>query len=147
MFIDSATLRENVVSLARNIGYLPRSRRSAKANVSFFVDVTALSSSPLTLTLKAGVVATSSQRFGNQSFTFTIPADITVPVVNGIATFDNITIFEGNYVTEAFTVDANIPNQRFELGNPSIDTSTLDVKVYPTSQSNSFVKYLSLIHI
>ena len=141
VFIDSATLRENVVSLARNIGYLPRSRRSAKANISFFVDVTALPSSPLTLTLKAGVVATSSQKFGNESFVFTIPADITVPVVNGVATFDNITIYEGNYVTEAFTVDVNIPNQKFELGNPNIDTSNLDVKVYPTSQSNSFVKY------
>lgn len=141
VFIDSATLRENVVSLARNIGYLPRSRRSAKANVSFFVDTSTLSSNPLTLTLKAGIVATSGQKFGNESFVFTIPADITVPVVNGIASFDNITIFEGNYITENFTVDINIPNQRFELGNPDVDTSNLDVRVYPTQQSNSFVKY------
>jgi hypothetical protein len=141
VFIDSATLRENVVSLARNIGYLPRSRRSAKANVSFFVDTSALSSNPLTLTLKAGVVATSGQKFGNESFVFTIPSDITVPVVNGIASFDNITIFEGNYITENFTVDINIPNQRFELGNPDVDTSNLVVKIYPTQQSNSFVKY------
>lgn len=141
VFIDSATLRENIVSLARNIGYLPRSRKSAKANISFFVDVSGLAQSPLTLTLKAGVVATSSQKFGNQSFIFTIPSDITVPVVNGVATFDNVTIFEGNYITETFTVDINIPNQKFILGNPNVDTSNLDVRVYPTAQSTSFTKY------
>ena len=39
VFIDSATLRENVVSLARNIGYLPRSRKAAQATISFFVNV------------------------------------------------------------------------------------------------------------
>jgi len=141
VFIDSATLRENVVSLARNVGYLPRSRKSAKANVSFFVDVSGLTSSPLTLTLKAGVVATSQQKFGNQSFSFTIPADITVPVVNGIASFDNIIIYEGSYITETFTVDSNILNQKYILSNEHIDISTLDVRVYPTRQDTSFKKY------
>jgi hypothetical protein len=139
VFIDSATLRENIVSLARNVGYTPRSRTSAKANVTFTVSVG--QSSLLTLTLKAGIVATSSQRFGNNSFAFAIPADITVPIVNGVATFSNITIFEGNYVTEKFTVDTNIPNQKFILGNPNIDTSNLVIKVFPTSQDTSFSQY------
>ena len=139
VFIDSATLRENIVSLARNIGYTPRSRKAAKANISFTVNVG--SSTALTLTLRAGIVATSKQRFGNTSFTFTIPADITVPIVNGVATFDNVTIYEGNYVTENFTVDTNIPNQKFVLGNEHIDTSSLVVRVYPTAQETSFKQY------
>jgi len=58
-FIDSATLRENVVSLARNIGYVPRSKRAAKATVSFIVDVSRASTPPLTLTLQEGIVAVS----------------------------------------------------------------------------------------
>jgi len=139
VFIDSATLRENIVSLARNIGYTPRSRKAAKANISFTVNVG--SSTALTLTLRAGTVATSREKFGNTSFTFTIPADITVPIVNGVATFDNITVFEGNYVTENFTVNTNIPNQKFILGNEHIDTSSLVIRVYPTAQDTSFKQY------
>jgi hypothetical protein len=65
VFIDSATLRENVVSLARNIGYVPRSRTSARANVSFFVDTSTFSTRPLTLTLKKGVLCTSNFSFGD----------------------------------------------------------------------------------
>src|SRR5210317_716570 len=78
VFIDSATLRENIVSLARNIGYVPRSRKAATANVSFLVD--ASSTNAVTLTLKAGLVLTTSNTFGNTSYTFSIPSDITVPV-------------------------------------------------------------------
>ena len=141
VFIDSATLRENVVSLAKNIGYTPRSRKSSRTTINFFVDVSGLTTSPLTLTLKAGVVATSSQRLGNLSFTFTIPSDITVPVVNGVADFNNVTIYEGSYVCERFTVDSSIPNQRFLLGNSSVDTGSLRVKVFETEQSTSHKNY------
>src|SRR5210317_1976393 len=87
-FIDSATLRENVVSLARNIGYVPRSKTSSRASISFFVDVTGLTTNPITLTLKKGTVCTSASTFGSQSYSFTIPSDITRPVVNGIALFE-----------------------------------------------------------
>ena len=60
VFIDSATLRENVSALARNVGYTPRSKKSPKAIVSFFVDTSSYAVQPLTLTLKAGVVAVSN---------------------------------------------------------------------------------------
>ena len=139
VFIDSATLRENIVSLARNVGYTPVQERQQRQNVTFTVNVG--QTSLLTLTLKAGIVATSTQRFGNSSFAFAIPADITVPIVNGVATFSNITIFEGNYVTEKFTVDTNIPKSEVYSGNPNIDTSNLVIKVFPTSQDTSFSQY------
>ena len=87
-FLDSATLRENVVSLARNIGYVPRSRRSARARVSFNVSgLTATS----TLTLNAGIVCNGVGE--NSNFIFSIPESITVPVTNGFAEFNNIEIY------------------------------------------------------
>jgi hypothetical protein len=136
VFIDSATLRENVVSLARNIGYVPRSRAAAVANISFFVDTTALTTNPQTVTLKSGVVCTSSSTFGSTSYSFVVPADITVPVVNGIALFEGVEIYEGTFLTENFTVDSNNPNQRYILGNPNIDTSLIRVTVRNTQSSN-----------
>ena len=128
VFIDSATLRENVVSLARNIGYVPRSRKSSRAVISFFVDTTGFDVIPVTITLRKGLVCTTST-FGNENYTFSILDDITVPVVNGIATFDSIEIYEGTYAKTSFTVDSLNPNQRYLLDNPNIDTSTLRVSV------------------
>jgi hypothetical protein len=135
VFIDGATLRENVVSLARNIGYVPYSRSASKANVSFFVDTTTFSTNPLTLTLKSGIVFTSNSSFGNQSYSFIIPQDITVPVVNGIALFENINIYEGSYIVNNFTVDANNPNQKFILDNANIDIDSISVFVRDTQAS------------
>ena len=140
VFIDSATLRENVVSLARLVGYVPRSRTSARATVSFFVDLTSLSIKPLTLTLKRGLVAASRVAFNGDNYTFCIPYDITVPVVSGIATFDDVQIYEGTFITETFTVNSSV-NQRFILQNPNIDTSLLNVTVKSTELDTNAQKY------
>ena len=75
VFIDSATLRENVVALARNIGYIPRSRKAARATVSFFVDTTDIQPAPTSITLKKGPIAATAGTFGNQSFIFSILED------------------------------------------------------------------------
>ena len=79
VFIDSATLRENVVALARNIGYVPRSRKAARATISFFVDASDITPPPVSITLKKGPVAASTAAFGNSSFVFSILDDVTVP--------------------------------------------------------------------
>jgi len=141
VFIDSATLRENVVSLARNIGYLPRSRKAATGVITFFVDTTNVSPTPSTLTLKKGPVATSRGGFGNSSFVFSILEDITVPVNDGIAEFNNITIYEGNLLTANFTYSARNPNRKFLLDNIGIDSELLTVRVRPNEQSSKSVKY------
>ena len=141
VFIDGATLRENVVSLARNIGYVPHSRSASKANITFFIDTTQFTTNPLTLTLKSGVVATTSTSFGNQNFSFIIPQDITVPVINGIALFENVDIYEGTFIVNNFNVDANNPNQKFILENANIDIDSINVFVRGTQLStvkNSF---------
>ena len=141
VFIDSATLRENVVSLARNIGYLPRSRKAATANVSFFADTSNITPVPSTITLKKGIVATSQGSFGRQSYTFCILEDITVPVADNIASFNDIFIYEGSLLTTNFTYSARTPNQKFVLENPGIDTDLLTVTVRPNEQSTRSVKY------
>ena len=144
VFIDSATLRENVVALARNIGYTPRSRTCAKAIISFFVDTTGFTTKPVTVTLRKGIVATSASVFGSESYSFSLPSDITVPVIDGIATFNNITIYEGTFLTSNFTVSsANpAPPSRYTLDNANIDTSTLEVTVRETQSSTSSKKYV-----
>jgi len=144
VFIDSATLRENVVSLARNIGYTPRSRTAAKAIISFFVDTTGFATKPVTLTLKKGIVTTSSSVFGSESYSFSIPSDVTVPVVDGIATFNNVTIYEGTFLTSNFTVSSETPAppSRYTLDNANIDTSTLEVTIRETQSSTSSKKYV-----
>ena len=128
VFIDSATLRENVTSLARNIGYVPSSKKAAKATVSFFIDTSALSTKPKTLTLRAGLVAVSDQ-FGGSNYTFCIPEDITVNVVSETAFFTDIEIYEGTFLSKEFTVDVSDIDQRFIVPNANVDTSTLVVKV------------------
>jgi hypothetical protein len=142
VFIDSATLRENVVSLARNIGYIPRSKKAARATVSFFVDTTNITPAPASLTLKKGPVASTTGSFGNQSFVFSILEDITVPVVDNIASFNNIQIYEGILLNTNFTYTSRNPNQRFILPNSGIDTDLISVLVKNNSStSTASVKY------
>ena len=141
VFIDSATLRENVVSLARNIGYTPKSRKAATATVSFFVDCSDITPTPSTITLKAGPVAATSGTFGNQSFIFSICNDITVPILDGIANFNEISIYQGSLLTSTFTFSSQTPNQKFILPNAGIDTSLIKVVVRPNQQSTSKTNY------
>ena len=126
-FLDSATLRENVVSLARNIGYVPRSKTAARASVKFQVSTT--TSSP-TLTLQPGLVCVGTQ--DDTDFVFSISESITTTVNNGLAQFGTtqqpINILEGQYLTSQFTVDGSL-EQRFILDNSDIDTSSIVVYV------------------
>jgi len=126
MFLESATLRENVVSLARNIGYLPRSKRSSRANVSFTVDMSQTDAK--TVKLLAGQVALGAVINGN--YIFSIPEDVITPVnTDGIAVFDNLPIYEGQYLTSTFIVDTSQANQKFILPNVNIDTTSIRVSV------------------
>ena len=122
-FLDSATLRENVVSLARNIGYVPRSRSAAKAEISFSVQTNSTST---TMTLDAGLVCVGQAEDTN--YVFSIPEDVTTTINSGVATFDNVDILQGTYLSKQFIVDGSL-DQRFILDNSFIDTSTIRVNV------------------
>ena len=126
-FLDSATVRENVVSLARNIGYIPRSRTAARAQIKFEVPTSTTSD---TLTLEPGLVCVGAA--DNTSYRFSVPERITAAVKNGKAVFGDdtnpITVFQGSYLTRQFSVDTSV-DQRYILDNPNIDTSTVRVYV------------------
>ena len=141
VFIDTATLRENVVALARNIGYTPRSRKAATSAVSFIVDASNITPKPASITLRKGTVAASRGVFGGSSGSFCVLDDITVPVVNGIAAFNEIPIYEGTVVEKNFTYSSRNPQQKFILPNPGIDTDLIRVGVKNNSSSTATVKY------
>ena len=134
-FLDSATLRENVVSLARNIGYVPRSRNAAKATVSLSAQTTSASD---TLTLQAGLVCVGTSE--NSNYIFSVPESITTTINSGVANFSNITIYQGTYLKKQFVVDGSL-DQRFVLDNSFIDTSTIVVKVKGLSDSGEGREY------
>jgi len=126
-FLDSATLRENVVSLARNIGYVPRSKTAARASIKFQV---ATNTSSPTITLQPGLVCVGTQ--DDSDFIFSISESITTTVNSGLAQFgtvdEPIKVLEGTYLTSQFVVDGSL-EQRFILNNSSIDTSSIVVYV------------------
>ncbi len=141
VFIDSATLRENIVSLARNIGYVPRSKKCAKAKITFFVDTSSYQNKPSSITLKKGLSCISAQNFENQSLTFATITDVTVPVVDNFALFEDIDVYEGTYLIENFTVSPRNPRQRYVLSNIGIDTDTIRVRIRPSQTSTITREY------
>ena len=140
-FLDSATLRENVFTLARNIGYVPRSRTAARATISFTVST---SEDTPTLTLQRGLVCVGNAN--DTTYTFSIPENITTTVVDGVATFSNIDVYQGTYLTKRFDYDGSL-DQRFILNNSYIDTSTLSVYVRKTSESGLGIEYSAIDNI
>ena len=145
-FLDSATVRENVVSLARNIGYVPRSKTAATAQIKIDdIDLgTTSSATPKTLTLRSGLVCIGNVE--NTTFRFSIPDSITssrVKDINGtsFAQFDdNITIFEGTYLQRVYRVDTT-SDQRYILDSSNIDSSTLRVFVSGINDSTIGRRY------
>ena len=144
-FLDSATVRENVVSLARNIGYVPRSKSASEALVTFQVPTT--TTSPF-LTLQAGLVCVGSNN--NTSYRFSIAEDITTTVNNGVATFGSslspIKVYQGSLLTKQWTVD-NSQDQRFILENPNIDSARIVVYVKGINDSGLGREYFKVDNI
>ena len=143
-FIDSATLRENVVALARNIGYVPKSKKASVAEVTFSIDISEIGTDPVSLTLRKGSIGT------NVSYIFSIPDDITVPVIDNVAYFNKIKVYQGTLIRKSFIVDSNNKDQKFILDNPSIDTSSIRVFVKPSQDSSvrkRFIQSSSIFEI
>ena len=133
-FLDSATVRENVVSLSSNIGYTPRSRTAAVAQVDLELTITDDSSA---LTLQPGLVCTGN--ISDASYLFSIVDKVTAPVIDKIAKFEGLNIYQGTFLKKKFEYDGSL-DQRFVLDNPNIDTSK--VRVYISSdQSELGVEY------
>ena len=134
LFIDSATLRDNVVAIAKQLGYRPKSATSPTAYVSFTVNYTnPTTDTELLLKKGSGFIAT----YDNNVYQYVVLDDVTAQVVNDVATFTDVAINEGTQLTNTFTVNTALKGQRFILDNQNIDTNTIRVKVYPTGGSFS----------
>jgi len=135
-FIDSATLRENVVSLARNIGYVPRSKRAARMIVDY--NVTGITSSTNTITFQPGLIGNGV--VSNVNFLFSIPEKVT-GTASGGESAGTLEVFQGQYLESRFVVNDSLPNQRYILPNNGIDTSTIRIKVRENNSSTTETEY------
>lgn len=153
-FLSSASLRDNIVAVAKQLGYTPKSVTSASASVQLIVNYASVAAVdprlvPKFVTLSRGNSFISSNELnGAETYQFALMEDITVPVVNNLAYISNIEgtsdlrITEGIYQTYKFVVDSQIPNQRFILPTENIDTSTIKVKVRESSLSSDLTSYV-----
>jgi len=137
-FLDSATIRQNVVSLAGNIGYVPRSKTASKTVVSFKVNLSN-DDDIATITLNAGIFSTGSSN--NTSFVFSTIEDIQGKIEiedgNKVAYFDNITIYQGTLLKKSFVYDGSL-DQKFILNNSSIDATTISVYISDFENQKGF---------
>ena len=151
-FLDSATIRENVVSLARNIGYVPRSKTAATATINVS-DVNVGTTNDATtkyLTLRPGLVCVGSSQ--NTTYRFSLPDAVTSTRIKDIAgtsfaQFDGaVTIYEGTYLSRVFVVNTSV-DQRFIIDSPNIDSSTIRVYVKGTGDVGLGRKYTMIDNI
>jgi hypothetical protein len=124
MFLDSAQLRESVISRAKELNYTPRSFKSARATVTLTVQT---DGSVASVTAPKGTSFNS--RIGSNTFTFTTDQNIVFSGANSTFVSDQIVIYEGQYVNDTFTVNNSDTRQRFVLSNPTIDADSLTVTV------------------
>lgn len=137
LFLDSATLRDNVVSLAKTLGYQPRSRRAPVAYANFAVNFPG--TAPNTIILKRG--SGFNTIFDDILYTYVAIDDIAVPVSSNFASFTNVPIYEGKLVTNNFIANTSSLDQRFIIDNQRVDTTTIRVRVFESEQSTSFQDY------
>ncbi len=138
MFLDSATLRDNVVSLAKQLGYTPKSITSPKAVVDLVLTFTG-GNTPSSVTLKAGSGFVSN--YDGSLYRFVLTEDTKVSVANNIASFTELSIYEGSQITTNTTVDSTLNNQRFIIENNGVDTNTVSVKVFESANSSVYDDY------
>jgi len=142
-FLDSATVRENVVSLSSNIGYTPRSRTAAIAQIDLELTILDDANSVNAVSLQPGLICTGDISGG--SYLFSIVDKVTTPVVDKIAKFEGLNIYQGTFLKKKFEYDGSL-DQRFILDNPNIDTSK--VRVYISSdQSELGIEYSAVNNI
>ena len=136
MFLDTASLRESVVSHAKTLGYTPNSARAPIGTVNVTLNNFG---SLTTANIPAETIFTST--VDDVSYQFVTIADYSATAVNGVLSFSNIPIYEGTYTKNRYTVDTNNVDQKFKLTSDRADTTTLRVQVFPSESSSSFSTY------
>ena len=135
MYLDSADIRKNIVSLAKMLGYTPSSVKSPIANV----DITINGATGSTITMNKGTTFTSI--IDNTTYQFVTNEDNTISPVNGVYKFSNINLYEGTLVNFKYTVDSSDVDQKFIIPSINADTSTLKVQVQNSQTDTSKTSY------
>ena len=135
MYLDSADLRNSIVSLAKMLGYTPTSPRAPIANLDILIN----NASGTSITMDKGTVFNTS--VNGISYQFITNADATITPSNGVYRFSNINVYEGSSVTYKYTVDSSDPDQRFVINSARADTSTLKVKVQNSISDSTTATY------
>jgi len=135
MYLDSADIRKNIVSLAKMLGYTPTSPKAPVATI----DITINNGSGASVTMDKGTVFTTT--VDGSSYQFVTNSDVTTTPVNGVYKFSSISIYEGTLITYRYTVDTADPDQRFIIPSELADTTTLKVKVQNSSSDTTSATY------
>lgn len=138
LFLSSATLRENVISLAKTLGYKPKSRRAPMAVLNFVGNFFG-TNVPTSIKLKKGTGFTTV--FDELLYQYVVVDDYIVPVTGNFVDFQEIPVYEGSLIKNTFVVDTSLQSQRFILDNDRIDTNTIRVRVFESSNSTFFIDY------
>jgi len=137
MYLDSADIRKNVVSLAKMLGYTPTSPKSPTATIDILLNN--VTTSPATVTMTKGTAFTTT--VDGETFQFVTNADHTLTPTSGVYKFSSIPIFEGTLVTFKYTVDSTDVDQRFIVPSVTADTSTLKVSVQNSASDTTTSTY------
>lgn len=132
LFLDSAQVRDSVVSHAKSINYIPDSSKSSKALVDISFTTTGIFD---TFEIPKGTQF--SGKNANGSFVFTTDRNITAASTTNVFNFANVEIYEGTYVTETYVVDYSKENQKFTITNPSVDTDSITVTIVENNGANT----------
>ena len=136
MFLDSATLRDNVVSLAKQLGYTPKSITSPKASVSMALTFSGTAPAEVSIKKGSGFVT----NFDGSLYRYILKEDMRVSVANSVATFTDIPIYEGSQITTSALINST-DSQRFIIDNSGVDINTLSVKILQSPTSSIFTEY------
>ncbi len=131
LFLDSASLRDNVVSLAKQLGYTPKSITASKAKVNFNVNIP--NNAPDYVLLKEGTGFLTN--YDDTTYQFVATKDFKAEVANGVAQFEDIEIVEGTLVTTNTTFSTAVKGQKFKIENSKADINTLTIKVFNNANS------------
>lgn len=137
MFLDSATLRDSVVSHAKELNYLPRSFTSSAATVRVNVAVT--NNAVYNITVPQGYKFTTAT--ANKNFTFSTPTPTVITRNANNEFIKDIIVYEGFLISEKYVVNTSIENQRFVLSNPKVDTDSIEVFVSPDANTSTNTEY------
>ena len=135
LYLDSADIRNNIVSLAKMIGYTPSSPRAPLASI----DVQVNSATGSSLTMTKGTVFTTT--VDNTTYQYVTNSDVTITPSNGVYKFSSLPIYEGSLVTFKYTVDSTDVDQKFIIPSANADTSTLLLKVQNSSSDTTTNTY------